>query len=248
MKDERRLYDAKFYRELEATRNSAREVLPIVFDLLKPSSIVDIGCGAGHWLAMALELGVNDVLGVDGDWALKTKLEIPRDKFLAHDLTTPLQLGRKFDLALSLEVAEHLAESQARPFVQTLCTVSDKIIFSAAIPGQGGRHHVNEQWPAYWAHLFADCGFECHDLLRPRIWTNPRVLWYYAQNCLIFARAGSIDENSLARGSAGNSAATTEPLALVHPDLWTAQVRRMNSPGKLLERLPKAALARFRRK
>jgi SAM-dependent methyltransferase len=210
----------------------------MVFELLRPASIVDIGCGAGHWLATAMELGVNDILGIDGGWALKIKLEIPCDKFLAHDLTTPLQLGRKFDVALSLEVAEHLAESQARAFVKTLCAASDKILFSAAIPGQGGRHHVNEQWPAYWAHLFAESGFECYDVLRPGIWTNPRVLWYYAQNCLIFARPALI----------GNSRATTEPLALVHPELWSAQVRRMNSPGKLLERLPRAVLARLREK
>jgi SAM-dependent methyltransferase len=243
MNKQQRLYDARFYRDLETTRDSAREILPIVFELLKPASIVDIGCGAGHWLAAAMDLGLNDVLGVDGEWALTSKLEIPRDKFLAHDLTTPLQFDRKFDLAFSLEVAEHLPESQARAFVQDLCGSADKVLFSAAIPGQGGRHHVNEQWPAYWAHLFADCGFQCYDVLRPRIWSNPRVVWYYAQNCLIFARAQSIDQRLFE-----NSNATAEPLALVHPILWSAQVERMNSPGKLLERLPKVILSRLIKK
>ena len=238
MNNERRLYNAKFYRELEATQESAREILPIVLELLKPASAVDIGCGAGHWLAAAVELGVSDILGVDGEWALESKLEIPREKFLAHDLTVPLRLGRKFDAALSLEVAEHLPAAQARAFVQTLCTAADKVLFSAAIPGQGGRHHVNEQWPAYWARLFADCGFECYDVLRQRIWSNPLVLWYYSQNCLIFARPGLLE----------NCRATAEPLAVVHPELWSAQVERMNSPGKLVERLPGAVLARLRGK
>jgi hypothetical protein len=174
---------------------------------------------------------------VDGDWALKAKLEIPREKFLVHDLTAPLKLNRKFDLAICLEVAEHLPAAQARAFVKTLCDAADRILFSAAIPGQGGRHHVNEQWPAYWAELFAEFGFECYDVLRPRIWDDPRVLWYYAQNCLIFARPGTL----------ASTAVATTPLSLVHPELWSAQVARLNSPGKLLERLPKAVLSRLRR-
>ncbi len=105
---EGRFYNEKFYRELDSTRESAAEILPIVIELLKPSSIVDIGCGSGHWLAAATKLGVTDILGVDGDWVKESQLAIPRDKFVPHDLSTPLKLGRRFDLALSLEVAEHL--------------------------------------------------------------------------------------------------------------------------------------------
>jgi SAM-dependent methyltransferase len=238
MADERRFYDAEFYRELDATRDSAREVLPTVLELLRPSSVIDVGCGTGHWLAVAIELGVSDVLGVDGEWAIEAGLHIPREKFLASDLATPLKVGRRFDLALSLEVAEHLAASQARAFVETLCLSADKVLFSAAIPGQGGRHHVNEQWPDYWADLFAQFGFECYDLLRARIWSNPRVVWYYAQNVLIFAPSGSLD----------HLAAASQPLSLVHPELWSAQVARLHSPGKVLEGLPKAIMYRLRHK
>lgn len=237
MGDERRFYDRKFYRELDATRGSAQEILPIIFELIQSTSIVDIGCGTGHWLAAAIEFGINDVLGVDGEWASSAGLQIPREKFLARNLAVPLKLDRKFDLALSLEVAEHFPASQARTFVEALCTISDKVLFSAAIPGQGGRHHLNEQWPNYWADLFAEFGFKCYDLLRPRIWENPRVLWYYAQNCLIFARAASLEQW-------GDAA---KPLSLVHPELWTSQMARLNSPGKLLERFPKAVLSRLRR-
>ena len=230
-------YNSKFYRELEQTRSSAGEILPIVFELLQPASIIDIGCGTGHWLAAAAELGISDFLGIDGEWALKAKLEIPRENFLPHHLSAPLSVNRKFDLAIALEVAEHLPESQARGFVQMLCGLSDKVLFSAAIPGQGGRHHVNEQWPVYWADIFVEFGFDCFDLLRPRIWENPRVLWYYAQNCMIFARKGAV-----------KGPIPQRPLSLVHPQLWISQVQRLNSPGKLLERLPKATLARLRSK
>ena len=122
--------------------------------------------------------------------------------------------------------------------MQSLCDAADIILFSAAIPGQGGRRHVNEQWPAYWAELFHGLGYDCYDFLRPRIWNNPRVTWHYAQNSLVFARAGS-------RHFFGEP---TTPLPLVHPVLWTSQVARMKKPGKLLESLPKAILASLKPK
>jgi hypothetical protein len=230
MGEESWVYDRKFYRELAQTRDSARVILPIVFETLKPASMVDVGCGAGHWLATATELGVREVLGVEGEWVKRTELAVPKEKILFRDLTQPLVLDRRFDLALSLEVAEHLPEARARSFVKELCTAADAVLFSAAIPGQGGRHHLNEQWPAYWAELFQESGYGCHDVLRPRIWNRTDVLWYYAQNCLLFVRVGAND----------GLGEPTEPLALVHPTAWANQIAKWNSPGKLLEHLPKS--------
>jgi len=230
-------YNPKFYRELASAQESAREILPLVLNAVKPASVIDIGCGTGNWLVMAQELGVHDVLGIDGPW-VKAQLAIPPDKFVEHDLSAPLKLDRRFDLALSLEVAEHLPASAAQIFVQSLCDAADVVLFSAAIPGQGGRRHVNEQWPAYWAELFADFQYECYDFLRPKIWNNPRVTWHYAQNSLIFAHAGS-------RHFFGEP---TTPLSLVHPVLWSSQVARMKNPGKLLESLPKAIVASLKPK
>jgi SAM-dependent methyltransferase len=230
-------YNPKFYRELASAQESAREILPLVLNAVKPASVIDIGCGTGNWLVMAQELGVHDILGIDGPW-VKAQLATPPDKFVEHDLSTPLKLDRRFDLALSLEVAEHLPASVARIFVQSLCDAADVVLFSAAIPGQGGRRHVNEQWPVYWAELFADLQYECYDFLRPKIWSNPRVTWHYAQNSLIFARAGS-------RHFFGEP---TTPLPLVHPVLWSSQVARMKNPGKLLESLSKAILGSLKSK
>lgn len=227
---EGKLYSPRFYRELQAVRQSADEILPIVFGLVQPRSVVDIGCGNGQWLASALALEVEDVLGIDGAWVLDADLAIPQDRIQVHDLTAPLALARQFDLVLSLEVAEHLPAAAATTFVKSLCGAGNVILFSAAIPGQGGRHHVNEQWPAYWADLFRTEGFECYDVLRPEIWNNPRIAWYYAQNALLFARPGTLDR--LGR--------TGAPLSLVHPTAWSAQVNQLNSPGKLLEKLFKA--------
>lgn len=225
-----RYYTAEFYQELESAQDSAREVLPIIFDALKPSSVVDVGCGTGHWLKAARNLGATEILGIDGAWASNSQLAIPSQNFRAHDLATPLCLERRFDLALSFEVAEHLPQSAARTFVESLCAASEIVVFSAAIPGQGGRHHLNEQWPEYWAEVFQQFEYECYDYLRPRLWNNPRVAWYYAQNSLIFVRAGR--SHPFGRPAS--------PLPLVHPRLWAAEVARSKRPGKLLERLLKA--------
>jgi SAM-dependent methyltransferase len=220
-------YTPEFYRELASAQESAREILPIVLELVKPASIIDIGCGTGHWLATANQLGVSEVLGVDGGWIRDAPLAIRPDQIMVHDLATPLKLNRRFDLALSLEVGEHLPASAARGLLQSICGAADIVLFSAAIPGQGGRHHVNEQWPQYWADIFMDFEYGCYDVVRSQVWSNPRVTWYYAQNCLLFAR-GTRDA---AFGVPGR------PLSLVHPALWSAQVARLNSPLKLLERL-----------
>jgi SAM-dependent methyltransferase len=230
---EGRYYTAEFYRELTAAQESAHEVLPIIFEAVKPSSVVDIGCGTGHWLATARGLGVKEIFGVDGPWVNEEQLAIPSENFSAGDLAAPLNLWRRFDLALSFEVAEHLPESAARTFVQSLCAASDIVGFSAAIPGQGGRHHLNEQWPAYWADVFQECNYDCFDYLRPRIWDNPRVAWYYAQNSLIFVRSG------IPHSFGGK----VRPRSMVHPRLWQAEITRSKSPGKLLERLVKAAFS-----
>jgi SAM-dependent methyltransferase len=235
--DQGKYYNPKFYRELASAQESAREILPIVLDVIKPASVIDIGCGTGNWLTIAHELGVHEILGVDGSW-VKGQLAIPPENFIEHDLSTPLKLDRRFDLALSLEVAEHLPAWAAQTFVQSLCGAADVVVFSAAIPGQGGRRHVNEQWPAYWATLFAELQYDCYDFLRPKIWNNPRVTWHYAQNSMIFAHAGS-------RHPFGEP---TIPLPLVHPILWSSQVARIKNPGKLLESLPKAILAAIKPK
>jgi SAM-dependent methyltransferase len=238
MRDQSRLYTPEFYRELAPGRDSARELLPIILDLLQPHSMADIGCGCGDWLAVASELGVKDLLGVDGAWVQTSQLAIPQDRFVVHDLATPLKLERRFDVVVCLEVAEHLPSSAALGFIAGLCEASDKVVFSAAIPGQGGRHHVNEQWPEYWADIFGRFGYGCYDVIRSRIWNNPEIAWYYSQNCLIFARPELVPHLGAAQ----------PPLSLVHPALWSAQVSRLNSPGKLLERLPKAILSRLSRK
>jgi hypothetical protein len=153
-----------------------------------PSSLLDVGCGTGTWLRAALDLGITDVLGIEG-------VEIPTDRLLIPpvclrrlDLTAPIDVGRRFAAAMCLEVAEHLDERHADTLLDTLTRHSDYIFFAAACPGQPGQHHVNCQWPEYWQKMFNSRGFACDDAIRWRIWSDSRIEPWYRQNMFLARR------------------------------------------------------------
>lgn len=176
----------------EITHNSsaAEQVLPVLFDVFKPTSILDVGCGLGNWIEVAKKLGVEHVTGVDGDYVNRALLKIAASEFVERDLTKEFDLEKKYDLVISLEVAEHLPESSAAGFVKSLTRHSDVIMFSAALPGQGGQNHINEQWPHYWQMHFEDNGFEMIDFFRFKIWNNERIEHWYRQNLFLVVRKG----------------------------------------------------------
>jgi SAM-dependent methyltransferase len=147
-----------------------------------PTSLLDVGCGTGTWLRAACELGVEYTVGVDGIALAEHQLHVPKNRINQHDLTTPFYLGRRFDVVLCLEVAEHLPEKAASILISSLVAHSDAILFSAACPKQPGQHHVNCQWPKYWQDHFNDYGFVCDDSVRWAIWEDQRIEPWYRQN------------------------------------------------------------------
>jgi SAM-dependent methyltransferase len=176
---------------------------------------VDVGCGTGAWLSVFQEHGVDDVFGIDGEWAAGSTLAIRPDRFRAVDLRRPFQVERRFDLAVSLEVAEHLPGDSAQAFVASLVGLAPVVLFSAAIPFQGGTGHVNEQWPDYWVKHFAQGGYAVIDCIRRSIWENGDVEWYYAQNMLLFASRDGLERSSALQREYERSA--PGQLSLVHP-------------------------------
>lgn len=215
------IYTKRFYEEHRngATR-SAEIMAPLVLQLLSVRSVVDIGCGDGSWLAVFRKLGIEDILGVDGEYVDRDLLQIPQDRFQPLDLTKPFRLERVFDLAISLEVAEHLSPNCAPAFVEGLTRLAPFVLFSAAIPFQGGEHHVNEQWPDRWAKLFKEHDYLPVDFIRKRVWHNDTVDWWYAQNTLLFAKGNRIESNAALKAEFEQT--NLNQLCLVHPRTYLA--------------------------
>lgn len=214
-------YDRAFYCDQAAgSARSASVIVPLLRELLPVRSVCDVGCGVGTWLRCWLEHGVTDVLGIDGDYVARDQLLIPTQYFRTADLSQPVRCSRRFDLAMSLEVAEHLPPARAESFVADLVALAPVVLFSAAIPGQGGTEHVNERWQSYWASRFAREGFVACDVLRPRIWLDDRIEYWYRQNMLLFCQHGALDD-----------VASAMPLDVVHPEQFTAASRGWRTPS-----------------
>jgi len=219
-------YSRRFYRKQSlGSLSSAREIVPLILELIQPTSVIDVGCGIGTWLSVFKEHYIDDILGVDGDYVDRKMLLIPEERFMPLDLTKPIRMQRHFDLVISLEVAEHLPEVYADVFVETLTRLGTLVLFSAAIPFQRGTGHANEQWPDYWAEKFEKRGYVPVDCLRRRIWQNQDVEVFYAQNLLMF-----IDERELERyPTLKIERERTGQLSIVHPAIYMGNILTSDS-------------------
>jgi len=199
-------YDSNFFDAINpGSRRSAEVVVPLIMDLLRPATVIDVGCGEGIWLSVFRDKGCT-IQGIDGEH-VTPKI----DRFTAVDLASDWSFPGRFDLAVSLEVAEHLPAAVADRFIANLTALSDVVLFSAAIPGQGGVGHINCQWPSYWHPKFAAHGYQCYDALRWLIWNDDRVEPWYRQNLLVFAKPGTIPFDPGFLGA----------LDVVHPKIWS---------------------------
>ncbi|MEW6667468.1 MAG: sulfotransferase [Thermodesulfobacteriota bacterium] len=234
----RDLHENYLVKEEPGNRICARRVLEFLFHLYRPESILDVGCGLGTWISVARSLGAGHIVGVDGPWLDRDLLVVEKDLVLTRDLDSPLDLGGRFDLVISLEVAEHLPASSAQGFIDSLVGHGDVVLFSAAIPHQGGHGHVNEQWPQYWAELFEARSFVCLDILRPALWHDGRVYGHLRQNMLLY-----VSEARMERPPFPELAARSRPgppLSLVHPEVYGAHFENLDKwkeLGRRYERL-----------
>lgn len=210
-------YPPGFYESISAGAvQSARLIVPALAGIIRPCSVIDIGCGTGAWLSQFADLGADPILGLDGPWVPREQLTIPNDRFTAVDLDGLGEPDDRFDLAVCLEVGEHLPAAASVDLVAFLVSAAPTIVFSSAIPGQGGVGHVNEQWLDYWADIFAGHGYGLFDVVRRRIWDDERIEPWYAQNIVVFADLAG-DPELLARLRAAHAPL---PLRIVHPGVF----------------------------
>lgn len=199
---------------------AANKIVPKILELIEVKSVLDVGCGLATWLKVFEDNKVKDILGVDGNFVDTKLLKISNDNFMEHDLELPLILNRKFDITLSLEVAEHLSFDSADIFIKSLISTSDVIVFSAAIKNQGGQNHINEQWPDYWIEKFKNRGYECLDILRPMFWDDKEIECWYKQNILLFTNKVEYIEKF-------KNFKSFQGLSVVHPELYDLKINEI---------------------
>lgn len=190
-------------------------------------SVADVGCGGGNWLYAARALGATKLAGFDLVPVPDEALAIERELITITDLTQPIENQGRYDLAISTEVAEHVGAEHADAFIANLCGFSDIVLFSAALPYQGGIHHVNEQWIEYWNRKFRARDYVAFDIFREAFWNDARIPYFYRQNCLLYVKTRWV----AAMQSRGLQP-TIEPRSLVHPELLLQAVNRARPEGE----------------
>ncbi len=224
------LYGSDFHTSRNAETNYAADrMLSIVYrEFTGLNRVIDVGCGVGTFLRAAKALGATHITGLDGEWVNPSELVISSEAFISVDLSTPTPMNETYDLAINLEVAEHLPKESAEHFIKWLCNLAPVILFSAAIPGQGGVGHQNEAWLSYWVVLFEKQGYRPLDLIRPEIWADQNIYFWYRQNTLIFIKN---DKPKRIRD-------TNIAIDIVHPELYMSKfpAKSTRLSAKLLRR------------
>jgi len=213
------IYTSRFFDNLGVSSDgSASLIAPWLIDMFKPISVIDVGCGTGHWLNSFLVHGVKNITGIDGSYVPLDQLQISEAHFIAHDLSERIEIHQEFDLAICLEVAEHLPIGRSETLVRDLCALSPIVVFSAAVPMQGGTGHINEQWPEFWADLFKKEGRLLLDCIRNQFWNHPDVAFHYSQNALVFVTPELLQANVLWKRFLVDD--DSPVLSRIHPRKW----------------------------
>jgi SAM-dependent methyltransferase len=190
MREAPRHYSPSFVQyAARSSSHSAKVITAYLSNFVPIRSVLDVGCASGTWLRAWTECGAELVYGIDGDWVDREVLEIPLSSFAPVDLTGGFDLGRKFDLVQSLEVAEHIHPDASEVFIDNLTNHARLgILFSAAPPGQGGEYHVNERPYDYWREMFGRRGFTVLDCVRPHVIDDKHVSYWYRYNTFLYVR------------------------------------------------------------
>lgn len=228
-----RNYNEHFYEsQMSASLRSAKIYSEYLVELIKLDSVVDFGCGRGTWLHAFGLLGIKKLIGYDGFWNSQEKMVDREITFIGSDLNEFIDCHSKFDLAISLEVAEHLKVESAEIFIDSLTNASDIILFGAAYPGQGGTDHLNEQLQSYWAEKFLSRGYMPFDVFRPKFWGCNDIEYWYRQNTFLYIKSNSLAySNFLSKGFSPIDSINF--MNCVHPEAYAFSILRSNYKYKL---------------
>ncbi len=205
MEDLKKIYKGRFFAKRNKLNWRVDYVCPAINNVLHPKSLIDVGCATGDFVAGFLKMGI-DAYGLEGTENVLSYLEIPSEKLYIFDLRTPLHdqliIIRSLDLALCLEVAEHIEPEYVDVFLDNLCSFSDKVLMSFAPPGQEGHHHVNCQESSYWIDKMANRNylyrFDVVEKVREGLEPvkHKREIRSYYQHLLFFTKVDSSTSSS----------------------------------------------------
>jgi 2-polyprenyl-3-methyl-5-hydroxy-6-metoxy-1,4-benzoquinol methylase len=231
-------YNQSFYKkQMSGSLRSAKIIVPLIHEIIKPTTVIDIGCGVGTWLSVFKELGCK-VHGIDGDYVKSEMLKIDHNEFTSGNLAKEIPIKNKFDLAISLEVAEHLPEERAESFIDELCSLAPVIVFSAALPFQGGVNHINEQWQDYWVDLFLKNNFYAFDVIRSQVNNNNKVSMHYRTNPIIFCNKDQVfNYHDLPEWTNNLNLEIYNSFNFVHPEKYLWQSLKVKKYRKLTKNL-----------
>jgi SAM-dependent methyltransferase len=234
-------YDDAFYAEhVSGSLQSARTYLAHLFALWRPGSVIDLGCGRGAWLAACGELGVARLAGLDGDWVSQDRLLDPNIVLRHVNLREEIAAHERYDLAMSLEVAEHLPPASSDAFVRSLVAHADAILFGAAYLGQPGRDHINTQPHSFWVDKFLAQGYLLFDFFRPRFWSDGAVEPWYRQNTFLYVRPGHPLHSALL-GAGYAPQPDARFVDCIHPWLYAGMVEQVQALQRRLMQVQRSA-------
>ena len=214
------IYDSDFYATLNQSSEIASQVyIEYLYQFIKPQSVVDVGCGYASWLKACKKFGSIKLTGVDGKWNNGELVQSLGFSFISMDLDLIDNPIPVHDLAISLEVAEHLKPSSSKTFIENLTKISNVVLFSAAFTNQGGTNHINERNPSFWGRIFNDLDYVAFDLFRENFWGDDRVGFWYRQNCFLYCKRNSNEYKTLIDNNV-RVVNNLDFLDCVHPDLY----------------------------
>ena len=188
----RGFYSRTFFSRLDEEQGRSYDVIAeTIVDRFHPQAVIDVGSGSGALLAALQRRGVPRLAGLEGSEEGLRRSRRLRVNAGFCDLTQPFRLGPQFDVAVCLEVAEHLPADVADQFAGCLASGPDVLVFSAATPGQGGENHVNEQPHDYWIEKLRAHGFAVDEEMTARVreeWSERAVASWYCRNVIFFRR------------------------------------------------------------
>lgn len=223
-------YNKKFFDYIDnQSFESAEIILKEIYKNINFQSIVDVGCGTGSWLRAASSITKNlNLIGIDGKYAKKT-FSCEKANFISHDLEKNFnnKIKIKTDLVVCMEVAEHLSFKRSTSFIKNLCSLSDTILFGAAVKHQRGTLHINEQPQSFWVNLFSKNGYIAHYLPRKKLWNNEKILKtpYYISNSFLFIKKNSKNLKKFTKYKVNEN----DVIDIVHP-IYLDWLQDKNSP------------------